>query len=64
MRKLFYDRGYDIEKDVEGYHLEFSQHSENFQSYRHFTFPKAIAWELDIVLVSESFRLSIRFFFF
>ena len=32
-----------IEKGAEGYHLEFSQHSENFQSYRHLTFPEGIA---------------------
>ena len=29
-----------IEKDAEGYHLEFSLHSEN---YRHLTFPEGIA---------------------
>ena len=39
MRKLFGSRGYDmLRKDAEGYHLEFTQHSGNFQSYCHLTF--------------------------
>ena len=54
------------EEDAEGYHLQFSQRSENFQSYLHLTFPEGIAYcpELNIVLASENFRLSIRFLSF
>ena len=41
--KAFWQQGLSrIEKDAEGYHLNFAQHSENFQSYCHLAFPEGI----------------------
>lgn len=47
VRKLFGRRGYNVfEKGAEDYHLQFTQHIENFQSYHHLTFPEGIEKEL------------------